>query len=278
MFKRKREKIHPVIKKAIRKPGNVIYKNLASFFGFLGETTRLLLSTLWLILRGKISIRETINMMAFIGVSSLPIVIITVTFSGAVIALYLSQIVVRWGLGSYTGTVVGISVVREIGPILTAVVVAARAGSAIAAEISSMKVTEQIDALKALAVNPLEYLVVPRLLAAIFTLPMLAIISDVTGILGGYYVSIINKVPSGGFIATLEAMVTPRDVIMGLIKTLFFAAVIVIVATQQGIRTTGGAAGVGKATTNSVVISIVIIYILNFLLAYVMFGGRTAVP
>ena len=262
---------------ALTTPVAAVGAALGSFFGFLGESARICLATFFLILRGKINTRDTINLMAFIGVSSLPIVAITVMFSGGVISLYLAQIVVKWGFGSYTGAVVGISVVREIGPILTAVVVAARAGSAIAAEISSMKVTEQIDALKALAVNPLEYLAVPRMVAAVLTLPMLAMMADVAGVFGGYYVAIANKVASGGFIATFEAMVSPRDVTMGLIKTLFFAVVIVTVAVQQGLRTEGGAAGVGKATTNTVVISIVIIYILNFILAYVMFNGGTAV-
>ena len=269
--------LNNMFRNAFPTPIGAVGTALGSFFGFLGETARIFLATMLLIFRGRINIRDTVNLMAFIGVSSLPIVAVTVMFSGGVISLYLAQIVVKWGFGSYTGAVVGISVVREIGPILTAVVVAARAGSAIAAEISSMKVTEQIDALKALAVNPLEYLAVPRLLAAILTLPMLAMMADVAGVLGGYYVAIANKVASGGFIATFEAMVSPRDVTMGLIKTLFFAAVIVTVAVQQGLRTEGGAAGVGKATTNTVVLSIVIIYILNFILAYVMFNGGTAV-
>ena len=262
---------------ALTAPVKAVGDALGAFFGFLGETARIFAATLILILRGKINIRDTVNLMASIGVSSLPIVAVTVMFSGGVISLYLAQIVVKWGFGSYTGAVVGISVVREIAPILTAVVVAARAGSAIAAEISSMKVTEQIDALKALAVNPLEYLAVPRMVAAILTLPMLAMMADVAGVFGGYYVAIANKVASGGFIATFEAMVTPRDITMGLIKTLFFAVVIVTVAVQQGLRVEGGAAGVGKATTNTVVLSIVIIYILNFILAYVMFNGGTAV-
>ena len=269
--------LNNMFRNAFPTPIGAVGTALGSFFGFLGETARIFLATMLLIFRGRINIRDTVNLMAFIGVSSLPIVAVTVMFSGGVISLYLAQIVVKWGFGSYTGAVVGISVVREIGPILTAVVVAARAGSAIAAEISSMKVTEQIDALKALAVNPLEYLAVPRLLAAILTLPMLAMMADVAGVLGGYYVAIANKVASGGFIATFEAMMSPRDVTMGLIKTLFFAAVIVTVAVQQGLRTEGGAAGVGKATTNTVVLSIVIIYILNFILAYVMFNGGTAV-
>ena len=257
-------------------PGELTYQTLNKFFEFIGEAFLLIGSSLRFIARGAIDVRDTLAQMALIGVASLPIVLITVAFSGAVLALYMSQIVVRWGLGSYTGAVVGVSVVREIAPVLTAVVVAARSGSAIAAEIGSMKVTEQIDALRALAVSPVQYLVVPRLVAAIVMLPLLTILADIVGMTGGWLVAVVNGVAGGGFIGTLKAQVVPYDVLMGMVKTVFFAGVIVIVGAQQGLLTTGGATGVGKSTTNSVVISIVIIYILNFFLAYVMFGGRTA--
>lgn len=257
-------------------PGEITYHTFNKFFEFIGEFSTLLARTIQFIARGAIDIRDTLNQMAYIGVASLPIVLITVAFSGAVLSLYMSQLVVRWGIGSYTGGVVGISIVREIGPVLTAVVVAARSGSAIAAELGSMKVTEQIDALRALAVSPIRYLVVPRLLAGIVMLPALAAIADLVGTTGGYIVAVVNGVAGGGFTSTIKTQVLPYDVIMGMLKTVFFAIVIVIVGAQQGLRTTGGATGVGKSTTNSVVISIVIIYILNFFLAYVMFGGRTA--
>lgn len=257
-------------------PGELTYRTLNRFFEFIGESALLMAKAARFIAKGAIDFRDTIQQMAFIGVASLPIVIITVTFSGAVLALYMSQIVVKWGLGSYTGGVVGVSIAREIGPVLTSVVVAARAGSSIAAEVGSMKVTEQIDALRALAVSPIQYLVVPRLLAAIVMLPVLAILGDVVGTLGGYLVAVVNGVAGGGFISSLRVQVVPYDILMGLLKTVFFAIVIVVVGVQQGMITRGGATGVGRSTTNAVVISIVIIYILNFLLAYVMFGGRTA--
>jgi len=257
-------------------PGELTYQTFTKFFEFIGEFSALLGRALQFVVRGAIDLKDTLNQMAYIGVSSLPIVLITVAFSGAVLSLYMSQLVVKWGIGSYTGGVVGISIVREIAPVLTAVVVAARSGSAIAAELGSMKVTEQIDALRALAVSPVRYLVVPRLLAAVVVLPALTAIADLVGTSGGYIVAIVNGVASGGFVSTLKAQVMPYDVTMGMLKTVFFAVVIVIVGAQQGLQTKGGATGVGRSTTNAVVISIVIIYILNFLLAYVMFGGRTA--
>ena len=257
-------------------PGELTYQTFTKFFEFIGEFSALLGRALQFVVRGAIDLKDTLNKMAYIGVSSLPIVLITVAFSGAVLSLYMSQLVVKWGIGSYTGGVVGISIVREIAPVLTAVVVAARSGSAIAAELGSMKVTEQIDALRALSVSPVRYLVVPRLLAAVVVLPALTAIADLVGTSGGYIVAIVNGVASGGFVSTLKAQVMPYDVTMGMLKTVFFAVVIVIVGAQQGLQTKGGATGVGRSTTNAVVISIVIIYILNFLLAYVMFGGRTA--
>ncbi len=257
-------------------PGELTYQTLTQFFEFIGDSALLVGRTTRFIARGAISARDTLAQMAFIGVASLPIVLVTVAFSGAVLALYFAQIVVGWGVGGYTGAVVGLSIAREIGPVLTAVVVAARAGSAIAAELGSMKVTEQIDALRALAVSPVQYLVVPRLLAAMVMLPVLAILADIVGVTAGYLVAVVNGVAGGGYVASLKTQVLPYDVVMGLVKTVFFAVVIVVVGAQQGLQTRGGATGVGRSTTNAVVISIVIIYILNFLLAYVMFGGKTA--
>lgn len=257
-------------------PGELTYKTFNKFFDFVGECSLLIGRSWRFILTGAVDLRDTINQMAVIGVESLPIVLITVAFSGAVLSLYFAQLVVKWGIGSYTGAVMGLSITREIAPVLTAVVVAARSGSAIAAELGSMKVTEQIDALRALAVSPIKHLVVPRLLAGVIMLPVLTMFADVVGTSAGYLVAVVNGVAGGGYISSLKAQTLPYDVVMGLVKTLFFAIVIVTVGAQQGLQTRGGATGVGKSTTNAVVISIVIIYILNFFLAYVMFGGKTA--
>ncbi len=257
-------------------PGVITYRALHLFFEFIGDSTLLFCRTAGRIFRGAVPIRETVNQMAVIGVNSIPIVLITVAFSGMVLSLYSAQLFVKWGVGSYVGGGIGLSITREIAPVLTAVVVAARAGSAMAAEIGSMKITEQIDALRALAVSPVEYLVVPRFLASVLMLPVLGVFGDIIGMAGAYFVAVVNGVPSGSFLSSIEAMVTSRDITMGLIKTLFFGAVIAIVGCQQGLRTQGGATGVGRATTAAVVVSIVLIYILNFFLAYIMFGGRTA--
>ena len=258
-------------------PGEITYRTMDRFFTFIGGTSELLGRALMYIFRGAVERRETFDQMATIGVASLPIVIVTVTFSGMVLALYSAQTLVAYGFGGqFVGGGVGLSIAREIGPVLTAVVVAARAGSAMAAEIGSMKITEQVDALRALAVDPVQYLVVPRLVASIIMLPAITILADIVGTFGGYLVAVANGVPSGGFITSLQYLASTDDVVKGLMKTFFFAATIAIVGCYEGLRTSGGATGVGKSTTRAVVLSIVLIYISNFFLAYVLFGGRTS--
>lgn len=255
-------------------PGELTYRTLNRFFEFIGNSGILFLQAVGYVLRGSLSVRATIQQIAVIGVDSLPLALITVAFSGMVLALYSAQTLVPWGFGSFVGGGVTLSVLREIGPVLTAVVIAARSGSGIAAELGSMKVTEQIDALRALAISPVEYLVSPRLVAAVIALPLVTIFTDLIGVIAAYYVAVINGVAGGAFISSAKVMVLARDVNMGLIKTIVFGAVLAIVGCQQGLQTTGGATGVGRSTTNAVVISIVLIYILNFFMAYVMFGGR----
>ncbi|MBI2843226.1 MAG: ABC transporter permease [Armatimonadetes bacterium] len=263
---------------AVAVPGEITYRTLDRFFTFIGGTSSLFGRAMGYLIRAAVDARETLNQMSTIGVASLPIVLVTVTFSGMVLALYSSQTLVAYGFGgTFVGGGIGLSIAREIGPVLTAVVVAARAGSAMAAEIGSMKVTEQVDALRALAVDPVQYLVVPRLLAAVVMLPVITILADVVGTAGGYAVAVINGVPGGSFISSLQAFVETGDVVKGLLKTVFFGATIAIVGCYEGLETRGGATGVGRSTTRAVVLSIVLIYISNFFLAYVLFGGRTSV-
>lgn len=258
-------------------PGAITIRTFDAFFSFIGATSVLFGKALAYIVRGAVDIKEAINQMSIIGVASLPIVLITVTFSGMVLALYSAKTLVAYGFGGqFVGGGVGLSIAREIGPVLSAVVVAARAGSAMAAEIGSMKVTEQVDALRALAVDPIQHLVVPRLLASIIMLPVITVIAVIVGTAGGYFVSIVNGVPSGSYITSLRMLAEMDDVTKGLLKTIVFGAIIAIVGCYYGLTTRGGATGVGKATTSAVVISIVLIYISNFFLAYILFQGNTA--
>jgi phospholipid/cholesterol/gamma-HCH transport system permease protein len=170
------------------------------------------------------------------------------------------------------GAVVGLAICRELAPVLTGVVVAARGGSAIAAEIGSMKVSEQIDALRSLAVDPVEYLVPPRLLAAIIMLPVVGAIADLAGICGGYLVAVhVEGVPASTFPDSIYQYLVPSDFFLGLLKTVFFGLIVAIVSCHQGFKTRGGATDVGWATTNAVVISIVLIYIADYFLASAFF-------
>jgi phospholipid/cholesterol/gamma-HCH transport system permease protein len=210
--------------------------------------------------------------MVLIGVNSLPVVLLTIGFTGMVISLQTAHLAVKYGAGSAVGAGVAIALARELAPMLTGIVVAGRAGSAICAEISSMKVTEQIDALKAMAVSPFEYLVVPRFLASVIMLPVLTILANVVGFLGGYIIAVyFARINPVSYYNSGVNFLNLSDVIYGLIKAGVFGIIISIVACYQGIITEGGAVGVGKSTTNSVVISTLLIFVANYFLSMIMF-------
>jgi len=260
---------------AIRAPERIILRHLASFFEFIGDATMIGAGAIRRIIQGNISVNDTVCQMALIGVNSIPIVLVTTAFSGAVLALYSAQLFVAYGVGNLVGGGISLSIARELAPVLAAVVVAARAGSAIAAEIGTMKVTEQIDALRSLGTSPIQYLVVPRFLALVIMLPVITMIGMVVGSFGGYVVAISKGVTPSSYIESTRVWLDLYDVLMGLLKTVFFGAFVAVVGSQQGLSTTGGAAGVGKSTMNAVVISMVLIYISNYFLAFFMFGGST---
>lgn len=252
-----------------------IQKQIISFFAFIGEATFVGVGAMKRILLGEVSARDTLQQMALTGVNSIPIVLVTTAFSGAVLSLYMSQLLLQYGAGSLVGGGVGLSIARELAPVLTGVVVAARAGSAMAAEIGTMTVTEQVDALRSMATSPVGYLAVPRFLAMIIMLPVLTMFGMILGALGGYVVALANGITGASFFNSARVWVTVYDVTMGLLKTVFFGAFIATVGVQQGLSARGGAAGVGKNTMRAVVLSMVLIYISNYLLASVMFGYKS---
>lgn len=195
-----------------------------------------------------------------IGVSSLPIVFLTSLFTGMVLALQSAYQMQKLSAEMYIASLVSLSMCRELGPVLTALVVAGRVGAAITAELGTMKVTEQVDALETLAVNPIKYLVAPRFLALFFMLPLLTIYADFIGICGGYAVG-VGKLGIGSTLyirMTFDPLVL-KDFFTGLIKSFVFAVIICIVACFQGLNTEGGAEGVGRSTTLSVVASFILI-------------------
>ncbi|MCC2672355.1 MAG: mlaE, partial [Armatimonadetes bacterium] len=220
------------------------------FLEWAGELALLLFRTVGAVLRGRILLLETIRQMSAIGVNSLPISLVTISFSGMVLALHTANQLKRLGVDWLIGGIVSVSMAREAAPVLTAIVVAARVGSAIAAEIGTMVVTEQVDALRSLGVNPVHYLVVPRFIAAVLMLPVLTIFANAAGIGGGWLVSVLGAgVESSVFLQSARDLLTPRDLVLGLIKTFVFGAIIAVVGCNQGLRTRGGAAGVGRSTT-----------------------------
>jgi len=244
------------------------------FFGFLtfvGECTILLGQSVRKFFGGRFEAAETVHQMAFIGVASIPIVVMTTFFSGSVLSLYSAQVLKQYGASTLVGGAIGIAVTREVAPVLAGIMVAARCGSAMAAQIGTMAVTEQIDALRALSVNPVRYLVIPRILASLFMLPVLCVIGVYSGVIGGFVIALNAGIASGTFINSLRQFVEPWDFVGGVIKTLVFAIIVAVVACQQGLRTRNGAVGVGASTTNTVVISMVLIYIANYFLAAILY-------
>lgn len=202
--------------------------------------------------------------MDLIGVGSLPIVLLTGFFSGAVMGLQMSRALAQYGAQGQIGTIVTITLVRELGPVLTALLMAGRNASGMASELGSMKVTEQIDAMRALGTDPIQKLVTPRLIATAVTLPLLTILSDFIGLVGGYIVaSLMMNIASSQYWSSAWRALEYNDVVQGLLKPFVFAIVISLVGCFHGMRTRGGTQGVGLATTQAVVVASVWVFILN---------------
>ncbi|MGC9108809.1 MAG: MlaE family ABC transporter permease [Caldimicrobium sp.] len=210
--------------------------------------------------------------MEFIGVKSWLVVALTALFSGMVTAYQVHHALVKFGGQSVLGGVVALTLTRELGPVLSAIMVVARAGSAMTAEIGSMRITEQIDALKIMAVNPIQYLITPRIWAAMVVLPLLTAIADIIGIAGGYLIGVwVLGIDHGIFMARMEDMVELIDIMSGIYKSIFFGAFMVAVCGYKGYYASGGAEGVGRATTEAVVISSVGILVSDYILTTLFF-------
>jgi phospholipid/cholesterol/gamma-HCH transport system permease protein len=250
-----------------------VERPVVAVFEAIGELSLLLSRTVAHVLTGRIAVAETVRQMAAIGVNSLPIVLITIGFSGMVLSLHTASQLRQLGGDQFVGGLVAISMAREAAPVLASVVVAARAGSAIAAELGTMKVTEQIDALRALAVSPIYYLVVPRFIASVLMMPLITVFANLAGMVGGWFVAVYGAgLASPVFWNSASQMLPWRDLALGLAKTLVFGAIIALVGCDRGMNAGGGAAGVGRATTGAVVLAIVLIYSTDYFLSAAMFG------
>ena len=211
--------------------------------------------------------------MSHLGVDSLLIVSLTLLFTGVVFTLQTAHEFIRFGAQSTVGGVIAIAIGRELGPVLVGVVCAGRVGAAITAEISTMKVTEQIDALKVMAVSPVNYLIVPRMIACMIAVPLLTVFGDIIGVLGGWVVATqYSGISSYLFTNSIKIFASIHDLTGGMIKAIFFGNVIAVLGCYYGLNCPDGAEGVGKATTKTVVTSIIVIFILNALLTFIIYS------
>jgi phospholipid/cholesterol/gamma-HCH transport system permease protein len=235
--------------------------------GALGAFALFFLAALQSLVTTQLKLGKCFAQASRIGVDSLGIVILTGAFTGMVFALQSYIGFQRVGGEQLIGAVVALGMIRELGPVLTGLMVTGRAGSAIAAEIGSMRITEQIDALRTLRINTYQYLVNPRVLAGIVVLPCLALFAMICGIIGGYAVCVyILSLSAEDYVNSIRTYVEMRDITGGLIKSSFFGFILTLVGSYKGFYTSGGAYGVGIATTQSVVVSSVMILISNYFL------------
>ena len=238
----------------------------------MGRIVLLFISVLGWMFRPPLRLRLIFKQMEFVGVRSIFVVVLTGLFTGMVMALQGYHGFRMFSAEGMVGATVALGMTRELGPVLTSLMVTARAGSAMAAEIGTMKVTEQVDALYVMAANPIQYLIVPRVIAGVIMVPFLTIISDFVGIVGGYFVGVgLLNINSGIFMKNITKMVELSDIFNGLVKAACFGLILSLVGCYKGFHATGGAEGVGRATTEAVVLASITILISDYFLTALMF-------
>lgn len=239
----------------------------------LGMLARMAFETVFWLLRPPYRVRLLLEQMEFIGVGSVFLVSLTGFFIGAVLGLQLVDGFRQFGAENQTGAVVGIAMAREMGPVFTALMVSSRAGSAMTTELGSMRVSDQINALVVLAVNPVQYLIVPRVLAGVLTVPILTLLFNIVGLTGTYVVCVhMLGIDPGIFLGRMQWLVDWPDVAQGLTKAAIFGGTISLIACRQGFYASGGAAGVGRATNRSVVHNAIAILALDYLVTAIILG------
>jgi phospholipid/cholesterol/gamma-HCH transport system permease protein len=214
-----------------------------------------------------------VSQMAFIGVGSAFIVGATGLAAGMVFALQMNYALKQFAAEGFVGGSVAFSLARELSPVFTALMVTGRAGSAIATELGTMRVTEQIDAMESMAVNPIQYLVVPRIIASILMFPVLTMVFNVIGYAGGFVMGVyVARIPIGPFLEHTREFMDPPDILHGLLKAVVFGAIVSLVTTWRGYAATGGARGVGEGTTRGVVMSSIAVLIADYVITFVSVG------
>lgn len=261
-------KIFIFLIKLIQSLGN----NLLRLLAIIGRRTYESFLFLFEVLTPPYYTEPFLKQLIFVGFNSLPVVGITALFTGAALALQIFSGGARFNAETVVPSIVAIGMTRELGPVLCGLIVAGRLSSSIAAEIGSMKVTEQIDALKSLSISPIKYLVTPRMIASIICLPILTLVSDTIGILGGLLVGITSlNFSIQVYIEYTIKFLEMSDIYSGLIKSCGFGLIISLCGCYFGFKSKGGASGVGKATTSSVIAASILILILNYSLTAIMF-------
>jgi phospholipid/cholesterol/gamma-HCH transport system permease protein len=238
----------------------------------IGKILLLFFSTLSWAVRPPLKLKLVFKQMEFVGVKSIFVVILTGAFTGMVMTFQGYRGFHLFGADSLVGSTAALGMTRELGPVLTAIMVTARAGSAMAAELGTMRVTEQIDALYVMATNPVKYLIVPRIVASVLMVPVLTVITDFVGIVGSYFIGVkVLGISSGIFISNITKYVDLEDIYNGLVKAVFFGLILSLISCYKGFGTRGGAEGVGRATTEAVVLSCIAIVISDYFLTAIMF-------
>lgn len=234
---------------------------------YAGGIAFLAVRTVRVIFQYRFPFKAFLQACEFVGVRSLSLVMVVMIFTGMVFALQFAVGLSRFGLQLYVGQIIGISIIRELGPVLTSLMIAARVGSGIAAELGSMVATEQVLAIEALGGNPVQKLVLPRVLATTLMTPLLTTIGNIVGILGGMVIMMMQAgVTQRLYYDQVQGTVDMNDIVSGLMKTVFFGFFIGLIACYEGLRTSGGTEGVGRSTTYAVVISSLTIFIADFFL------------
>ena len=252
----------------IQRLGNFVIANVEK----LGKTGVFLGTAIFWTFIPPLKIGRIIKQISFIGVKSSFIVILTGSFTGMVLTLQTYYGMEKFGAEALLGPTVALALIRELGPVLSALMITGRAGSAIAAEIGIMRITEQIDALEVMALNPYRYLIVPNILAGIITFPLLASIFNVVGILGGYLVGVqLLGVSQGAYFGEMVNFLGVKDITIGLYKSLSFGLIVTWISCYQGFTTSYGAEGVSKATTGAVVTSSVLVLVWDYFMTSVLF-------
>jgi phospholipid/cholesterol/gamma-HCH transport system permease protein len=247
-------------------------RSALSVASYLGRLSFLLSRGTAHMLAGRFRRSVALESMVRIGVDSLPLVGVIAFFTGMVMVMEIALTLKKFGGESYVGGIVSLTMVRELGPVFVALIVAGRVGASIAAEVGAMKITEQTDALEVLGVDPVAYLMSPRLFAAIVMMPFLNLIADFLSILGGYAIGVfVVHIGSGAYLHQSFQFVEVRDVFVGLTKAFVFGIVVITASCFEGFRASGGAEGVGSATTKAVVNSFLLVILMNLVLTAVFY-------